>query len=268
MGNTCGKTIKESEMKPNPTSESKASAAVSGPSRPQTSSKISSNVETAEAENKNVLDPSRPRTSSKLAPSDGDVVSKPFSPLAKSLSALQHLGKRILIILAGDASDADGCIELAMLAQQGVDILYLMHISHPFGVPKGKPEKTFEYIHAQAVKSGLPFPGMCSLFNSLADHDEVSYKYSVEREPQELVDRCQFAFENIFKEFKSKSGTPGKLFFRYRSAENNFFFNRINPFGFVWGSELRTFTEDFNPTGKLDGSSPLPDLDDYSEGQW
>lgn len=300
MGNSCIKSADSTVM--NPTSATKENTSTSAivvikepvggynnstspnPSRPQTSSKSVSDIEIeiAAGSKNDSLDPSRPQTSSKdVSNIDNTAGIKLLSPspsqprvgssLSASLSTLSisQPPKKKLIILAGDATDADGCIEFAMLAKENVDLLYLMHISHPYGVSQ-KDNRTFESIHAEAIKTGLPFPGMCKAFNDLAKPNARSYNYSTEKSSDELVERCQFTFEGIFEEFKKNSGSTGNLFFRYRSPENLYFYNRLNPFGFVWGSEHKTFTEDFNPphaTGQPHDSSPLPNLEDYSEGR-
>eukprot|EP01036_Dinobryon_divergens_P027189 gene27189-35919_t len=268
---TSSKTV--SNIETAATSDSKA------PSRPQTSSKNVSDIETAAAaaadSKTDSLGPSRPQTSSKnVSDIDNTAEIKPLSPspsktrvtsLSASLSAHSiPQPKKKLIVLAGDATDADGCIEFAMFAKEIVDILYLMHISHPFGVPKDQP--TFESIHEKAVKTGLPFPEMCKIFNANAPNDErTTYKYSTDKSSEVLLKRCQSTFQGIFEECKRASGTSGNLFFRYSTEDGTKFFNQLNPFGFVWGSELNTFNDDFDPTPELTASSPLPNLEDYSE---
>lgn len=295
MGNSCKKS-EDSTPVMNPTSEKpeiirKTSTAAivkdepvgdSSPkilSRPQTSSKTVSDIEkSATADSKtDSLGPSRPQTSSKnVSDIDNTAEIKPLSPspskpcvnsLSASISSpsISQQTKKKLLVLAGDATDADGCIEFAMFAKEFVDILYIMHISNPFGV--SEDQSTFESIHEIAVKSGLPFPGMCKTFNENAPHDELTYKYRTDKSSDVLLKRCQLTFEGIFEEFKRVSNTTGNLFFRYSTADGkNFFYNRLNPFGFVWGSELNTFNEDFDPTPDLKASSPLPNLEDYSEG--
>lgn len=164
--------------------------------------------------------------------------------------------RKKLTVLSGDATDADGCIELAQIAKSGADVLYIMHISQPFNIMGPK----FETILEEVKGLGLPFPKQGEAFNERVARDDKSYLYGTKGEIDALIRRSLYAFTQIFEE--NKTG-DSRIFFRFKYGAKHFF-NKRNPFGLIWRSELETFTDAFDAL-TVASSAPIPNLNDYSE---
>ena len=169
-------------------------------------------------------------------------------------------------MLSGDATDADGCIELAQIAKSGADILYIMHLSQPFGVLSDVVK--FEEVAEDVKKLKLPFLENGKEFNKRVPSDDYSYNYGTMGKADDLIKRSQHAFRKVFEENQGSNASkkPSKFFFRYKSKDGRYYYNKRNPFGFIWKSEMSTFNESFDvPSEKLKLSDNLPNLDDYTE---
>ena len=172
-------------------------------------------------------------------------------------------------MLSGDATDADGCIELAQIAKSGADILYIMHLSQPFSVPSDVV--TFEAVIEDVNKLNIPLlDNRVNLkecgkeFNKRVLSNEFSYNFGTVSKAKDLIKRSQHAFRKVFEESRGSNAT--KFFFRYSSKDGHYYFNKRNPFGFIWKSEMKTFNENFEePSQPLKISDRLPNLDDYTE---
>ena len=167
-----------------------------------------------------------------------------------------------LVVLCGDASDADGTIELAQIAKTGVDVLYLMHVSKPFSC---YGSKAFEDILSESKEPNLSFPERCKNFNAKASRNAISYEYGTNSDAKTLIQRCQFAFQEIFDQSKP-TNSLSQFFFRYESDSKtgSYYYNTHNPFGYIWKSELEIYNDSFG-NNPLKSSSPIPALENYSE---
>lgn len=173
-----------------------------------------------------------------------------------------------LVVLCGDCSDADGCIELALIAQSGADILYLMHISQPFS--QVVANNSFEEISA----SYTTFKAFNERKPSILDKANGTYTYGTTNSVEVLLKRAQFAMQGIFDEHQKHS--EQRLFFRYMGDQEecngelgppSYFYNEKNPFGRIWRCELETFDADFHTEGCKDlaPSASIPSIHEYSE---
>jgi hypothetical protein len=169
------------------------------------------------------------------------------------------------VVVSGGATDGDGFIELAQIAKSGADILYVMHVSQPFGV---ESRVQFEAVAAEAKKEGSKAG---RVFNERVcfNRGDNSYNYGTKKKVEDLLRRCHYAFRTIFDQSKKANMAKhsSKFIFRSRNGQGRCFFNKRNPFGLIWKSEMETFNESFDASDleSVRDSEPLPDLHDYEQ---
>jgi hypothetical protein len=193
--------------------------------------------------------------------------------------------------VSGGAHDAVKCIELAQIAKSGADVLFLLHLSQPFGVKKGVEfERVVQEVERKFDGEKRALLNKGQLFNQKVRHaptdDSVSYEYRTNKKAEVVIRRCQYAFKKIFEESKLQDyhlRKSPKMFLRYetvntkppsnskgakkvRSKNGAYFINKKNPFGLKWMSELEVFDESFDDAAQeMKESDALPELDDYTE---
>ena len=172
---------------------------------------------------------------------------------------------KTLVIIAGDAGDADHAIELAIVSKSGADILFFLNISKPYGVSNDvlKYEDIVQRIKQNPKQSN--FDEVRNEFNetirSMRLFSDTSYEFGTIHKPEILGRRVHSSLQTLFSHNKKKDD-PAKLFVRYKTENNEYFVNRNNAFGLIWNPESAFFDEKFEESADEDN---FPVLDEYSE---
>ena len=172
---------------------------------------------------------------------------------------------KTLVIIAGDAGDADHAIELAIVSKSGADILFFLNISKPYGVSNDvlKYEDIVQRIKQNPKQSN--FDEVRNEFNETIRSkrlaSDTSYEFGTIHKPEILGRRVHSSLQTLFSHNKKKDD-PAKLFVRYKTENNEYFVNRNNAFGLIWNPESAFFDEKFEESADEDN---FPVLDEYSE---